>query len=187
MMGRWKLILMVMICAGGLAACGGDDDPEENGGETGFSGGSFVITVQSVQDGCFDGAMNTIILPTGEPNALPEPVSIPASTALPAQVDIQFNEPFQDVTGIEFELVGDNGLKTAGEGFTQTGVDISASEEEECEADMMVTAELTSQGEDRFTGIGMLTITEIRGEDCPAFQNGPPCTVSTPLTATRAD
>ena len=186
-MSQWKRMVLVMCCAGGLMACGGDDDPEVNGGETGFSGGSFVITVQSVQDGCFDGAMNTIVLPTGEPRELPAPVSIPASTDLPAQVDIQFNDPFQDVTGIEFELVGENGLKTAGEGFTQTGVDISTAEGDECEADMLVTADLSSQGEDRFTGTGTLTITETRGADCPAFENEPPCTVTTPLTADRVN
>ena len=186
-MSQWKRMMLVLCCVAGLVACGGDDDPEENGGETGFSGGSFTITVQSVQDGCFDGAMNTIVLPTGEPNALPAPVSIPASTDLPAQVDIQFNEPFQNVTGIEFELVGDNSLRTVGEGFTQTGVDISAAEGDECEADMLVTAELTAQGEDRFTGTGTLRITETRGADCPSFQEGPPCNVTTPLTADRVN
>lgn len=189
-MTQWKRGVLVLVCglALALAACGGEEENQENGETTtGFSGGTFTVTVQSVQDNCFDGAMNSIVLPTGDPNNLPAPVTIPASTALPAQVDIEFNEPFQNASGIEFELVGDNGLRTTGDGFEQIGVDISSSEEQDCLADMMVTAELSATDDDTFTGTGTLTITSTEGEDCPAFQEGPPCTVTTPMTATRAN
>lgn len=189
-MNQWKRGLFVLVCGLALAACGGEDDTNantENSDTTGFSGGSFNITVESVADSCFDGAMNTIVLPTGEPRDLPAPVMIPSSADLPAAVDIQFNDPFQDVEGIEFELVGDNGLRTVGDGFEQTDVDISNSDEEECLATMMVSAELVASGDDSFTGTGTLTITSTTGDDCPAFQDGPPCTVTTPMTATRVN
>ncbi len=188
-MSRTKRILLTLICVGALlAACGNDDNGNGDGdGEaaTGFSGGNFTVTVESVDDGCFDGAMNTIVLPDGEANDLPAPVSFPDYDDLPTQVDIEFNEPFQDTEGIEFEAAGDNGLRTAGDGFTQTGVDIAAADGDDCLADMLVTAELSATDDDTFTGTGTLTITSAEGDDCPAFEAGPPCEVTTPMTATR--
>ncbi|MFU8803487.1 MAG: hypothetical protein ACNA8W_06740 [Bradymonadaceae bacterium] len=182
-MKRTKYIVLTAICSLAIVACG---DSEETEGDTGFSGGSFNVTVLSVQDNCFDGAMNTIVLPDGTPNDLPAPVSIPAYSNLPAAVDIEFNAPFQSTSGVQFEVFGENGLRTAGNGFEQTGVDI-AGDGEDCVATMTVTAEFISSGPDSFTGTGTLTITSAEGDDCPAFQTGPPCTVTTPMSAARVN
>lgn len=189
-MRRMTRLFLTMVCALALiTGCGDDDNGDDNGDngnaeEAGFSAGNFTFTAESVDDACFDGAMNTVIDP---PSDFPEPVAIPAFGDLPANIDIAFNEPFADVEGIEFEPVGDNGLRTSGDGFEQLGVDIGTAEGDECDADMMVTAELVATDDDTFTGTGTLEITDAVGEDCPAFLEGPPCEVTTPLTATRVE
>jgi hypothetical protein len=184
LMRRTKIFAMTALCCVPLMLACGDSEEENNEPTTGFTGGSFTVTVQSVNDGCFDGAMTSIILPDGTPNDLPAPVSFPSSSALPTQVDIQFNAPFQSVQGIPFEAVGDNGLRTVAPGFPQTGVDIGA-DGEDCLADMTVTAELSATDANTFTGTATLTITSAVGDDCPSFLAGPPCAVTTVLRATR--
>ena len=180
--------LMFGACDDGDSDDGGDNGGGEGGSAaaSGFEGGTFKVTTQSVDDGCFDGAMNTIVLPDGTPRDLPAPVVIPDYSALAgATLDIDFNDPFQDVTGVAIEAAGENGLQTTGAGFDQTGVDISG-DGGDCLADMKVTAQLVSNGTDGFTGTATLTISAATGADCPAFQQGPPCAVATTLTATMA-
>lgn len=183
-MMRTKIFALSAICSIALLAACGDNEEENNEPATGFTGGSFTVSVQSVQDDCFGGAMNPVILPEGTPNDLPAPVSFPSSSDLPAAVDIQFNAPFQSAQGIQFEAVGDNGLRTVAPGFPQTGVDITT-DGGDCVADMTVTAELSATDADTFTGTATLTITSAVGEDCPVFENGPPCAVTTAMRATR--
>jgi hypothetical protein len=50
---------------------------------------------------------------------------------------------------------------------------------------MLVTAELIASDNDTLTGSGTLTFSAATGADCPAFIAGPPCTVTTPLSAVR--
>ena len=185
LMKRTKFLVLLVGLVFALAACG---EPEENGenGDEGFAGGNFTVTVSNVDDSCFGGAMEVVILPTGEPSVLPAPVAIPSRSDLPADVDIQFNAPFNDVQGVPFEVSGANGLRTTGNGFEQNGVDI-APDGEECDVDMLVTAELIASDDDTFTGTGTLTVSSATGENCPAFDEGPPCTVTTTLTATRVE
>lgn len=181
-MKRTKFLVLLVGLVFALSGCG---EPEENGnGDEGFAGGNFTVTISNVDDFCFDDAMVSVILPTGEPSQLPAPVSIPASADLPANVDIEFNDPFNDVTGVAFEASGANGLRTSGDGFAQNGVNI-APEGEDCDVNMLVTVDLVSSDADTFSGTGTLTITEATGENCPVFQDEPPCTVTTTVTANR--
>ncbi len=184
-MKRTKFLVLLVGLIFAATACGEPEENDDNGDE-GFEGGSFTVTVTNVDDGCLDGAMNTVVIPSGDSSELPAPVSIPDFADLPADLDIQFNEPFDNVTGVTFVAAGSNGLQTDGDGFEQTGVDI-APEGEDCLADMMVTADLVASDADTFTGTGTLSITSTEGDDCPAFQEGPPCSVTTTLTATRND
>lgn len=165
-----------------VTGCG--DDDETSGGDGAFSAGAFLVTVQSVDDGCFDGAIDTIVLPDGTPRPLPAPVNMPGFADLPSQIDIQFDDPFQDVTGVPIEASGSNGFRVSGNGFEQNGVDI-ATTGTDCVADMLVTAELIASDNDTLTGTGTLTISAATGADCPSFIAGPPCSVTTPLTAVR--
>ena len=66
MLKRLLVLTTAAAAALCLAACGGDDDGSEGEGETGFPGGSFNITLKDVTDGCFDGALKALILPTGD-------------------------------------------------------------------------------------------------------------------------
>lgn len=177
-----KLAPLTMGLALAFVAGCGDDEDTNGSGE--FTAGAFIVTVQSVDDGCFDGAIDTIVLPAGTPRDLPAPVNLPAFTDLPSQIDIQFNDPFQDVTGVPIEASGDNGFRVSGNGFEQSGVDI-ASAGNDCLADMLVTAEIIASDNNTLTGSGTLAISAATGADCPAFIAGPPCNVTTPLRAVR--
>lgn len=168
--------------------CGGDDNNTTSNnttGTSGFAAGNYTVTVLDVDDQCFDGAMDTIVLPSGMARDLPSAVALPASSALPAKIDIEFTAPFQSVTGIDVEAVGDNGLKTSGTGFMQTGVDISAAADGSCLADMTVTFSLTASTDGNMTGSGSLSITAADGTSCPAFTAGPPCSVTSNLSASK--
>ena len=183
---------LVFIAASTLViglGCGGENNETNNGtnngGTDGIQGGDYTVTVEDVTDGCFDGAMDTIVLPDGSPRDLPEPVTIPASGDLPATIDINFNDPFQDVTGVEVEAAGNNGIQTAADGFVQQDVNITNDGTGDCLATMNVTFELTQAEPGSLTGSGTLSITEATGADCPAFTAGPPCEVVSNLTATR--
>lgn len=181
---------VALICCSLLAlGCGSDEDENGTNQQTdGFSGGSFTVTVESVQDNCFDNAMNTVILPEGVAVDLPEPVSLPALSALPASTDIAFSDPFQSADGVDLVASGDNGLQTAGAGVTQTDVDINSdTSQEACLTQMTITAELIATDDDNLTGTGTLTISDATGDQCPVFQGDTPCEVITSLSAVRID
>lgn len=177
--------LMFIAAATLLVACGSNNETnnENNGGGDGIEPGDYLITVERVTDGCFDNAINAVVLPDGGPRDLPAPVRIPAE--LPGTTDINFNDPFDDVTGIEIEASGNNGVKSAGGGFPQTGVDITTDGTGGCLADMTVSFELTESEPGTLTGTGTLTVTEATGAECPAFTTGPPCDIVTDMTAVK--
>lgn len=180
---------MILVSAVALAlGCGGDNNEENNGtnnGGGGLEAGNYTVTVLDVDDQCFDGAMDTIVLPDGMPRDLPAPVGIPGSADLPGTIDIQFTAPFQSVTGVAVEASGNNGITTSGTGFTQEDVDISSAGDGSCLADMNVTFTLTASADGKLTGSGSLSITAAEGASCPAFQAGPPCSVISNLEATK--
>ncbi len=180
----------ILLAAALVFGCGDDDDSNNANNANnannsdGWAAGGYTVTVLDVTDNCFDGAMDVIVLPDGTPRALPAAVTLPAPGDLPASIDIEFNEPFQDVTGVAIEAAG-SGFTTSGTGFSQTGVDIT-SDGGDCVADMTGTFTLTP-GADGLTGSGSLSITSATGADCPAFQAGPPCTVVSNLSAVPAN
>lgn len=181
---HFRFFLVLLCCGVFVVACGDDDNDEE---EFEFSGGTFTVTVESVDDQCFDNAMNTVILPEGVAVDLPEPVTLPAVDATPAETDIAFSEPFQSTDDVPLEASGDQGLRVAGEGIEQTDVDIHTSGDDECLTQLHINAELIATDDDNLTGTGTLTISEAEGEVCPVFTNNPPCDVTTTLSATRID
>lgn len=184
MSGVMRACLALICCGLLVVACG---EEEEGNGENGdaFEGGSFTVTVDEVDDQCFDGAMNTVILPEGEAVELPQPVSLPGLDELPAQTDITFNDPFHPAEGVDLEASGDNGMQIADGGIEQTDVDIETDEDGECLTQLTIDAELITTGEDTLTGTGTLTISEAEGDDCPAFTDEPPCEVTTDISAAR--
>lgn len=177
-----KLIALTSIALLTFAfGCGGDDDTTP-AADSAYTSGNFVVTVLDVDDACFDGAMNTIVLPDGTARDLPAPVALPGYADLPAGVDIQFSAPFQSVTGSAFVANGENGLMTDAAGIVQTGVDIS--DGGDCLADMSVHVQLIASDNDTLTGSGYLEITSATGADCPVFA-GSGCKVTSNVSAVR--
>ncbi len=182
-----RFFLVLFCCGAFVVGCGDDDDNGNGNGDAEFSGGTFTVTVESVDDQCFDNAMNTVILPEGVAVDLPEPVALPALDALPAETDIAFSEPFQSTDDVPLEESGDQGLRVAGEGIEQTDVDIHTTSDDECLTQLNINAELIATDDDHLTGTGTLTISEADGEVCPVFTNDPPCEVTTTLSGVRID
>ncbi len=162
-------------------ACGDDDTDTDT--EV-FAAGNFLVTAIGVTDNCFDGAMNTLIIPDGVSNDFPELIAFPAYAGLPSTIDIAFGAPFQSVTDVAVQKSGASGWSTVGDGFAQSGVSIVA-EGKDCVSDMMAYAELIATDNDNFNGTGILTISSATGADCPVFANEAPCTVHVQLAAVR--
>jgi len=180
-----KKLSFLIVAASLLFAAGcGDDEEKTNTTDEPFAAGAFVVTSQTVVDGCFDGAMTTIVLPDGTPRAFPSPINFPAYSQLPSTIDIDFSAPFTDANDVQVEASGANGWKTSDTGFAQENVSIVA-EGLDCLAQMQATAEMIATDHDAFTGTGTLTIPGASGVDCPAFTAGPPCDVTVSLTAVR--
>ena len=88
------------------------------------------------------------------------------------------------MTGVEVKAAGNNGMQTTGSGFEQNQVDIG-SDGKPCMANMMVMANIIYSDADHVGGTASLRISAADGADCPAFTEGPPCTVTTPLVGVR--
>ena len=149
----------------GDCVCAGGEGEGEGEGETGFQGGSFTVTIDTVDDTCFDQAMKTLI---GPPSVLPAPIVLPGMSALPTQLaKIDFNDPFQDVENVDIEANGDHGIKTTAPGFTNAGIDLFPDDaDNECLVDMTITATITIVDDNTITGEATLNVTAATGEGC---------------------
>ena len=170
------------VLALGCSSSDNNANSANNTGTDGFEAGSYTVTVLDVDDQCFDGAMDTIVLPDGTARDLPAPVTLPAYADLPAAIDIQFNAPFDNVTGVQVEASGNNGVTTTSP-FVQDAVDISADADMSCFADMTVEFTLTASEAGKLTGSGSLSITSTEGDNCPV--GTPPCSVTSNLEAVK--
>lgn len=179
-----KKLSFLIVAASLLFAAGCDDGEETTPTDDVFSAGAFIVTSNTVNDGCFDGAMTTIVLPDGTPRDFPAAINFPAYSDLPNKIDIKFSAPFTDANGVDVEASGDKGWATSGDGFLQENVSIVA-DGLDCLANMKASAEMISTDNDHFSGTGTLTITNASGVDCPAFIAGPPCDVTVTMTAVR--
>lgn len=74
-----------------LLACTSSDHAED------FAGGSFQFTTTGVQDGCLDGAFDTLLMPEGTATDWANPVELPAHDALPSSYTITVQDPYGDV------------------------------------------------------------------------------------------
>ncbi len=148
---------------------GEGEGPAEGEGEGPgtFPGGSFTVTLRDVNDDCFDGALRAIILPMGDVQDLPSPLVLPPHHALPTAIDIDFNDPFQDVTGVQIEADGPDGMKTSGAGMENRGVDLNANMGgDPCLMDMTITASIDIIDDNTITGEATMHVTKAEGDGC---------------------
>jgi len=127
------------------------------------------MTLSDVDDGCFDGAMKTLILGAGTTSELPTPVNLPKLEDLPGTLSIDFNEPFQDVDAAPVEKEGENKIKTSGAGVVNTAVDLYANDDaiaDPCAMDMTISATITTVDADTVTGEATINVTKAEGAGC---------------------
>ncbi len=157
-------------CAAGLECKAGTC--RESGGQGGATsgGGVFDITLHQVDDRCFDGAMEAIIQPEGPGGsvALPGPVRLPAMSDLPAAIDVDLVDPFKDVQDVPIERDGHHGMKTAGVGFPNRGVDLHADDglSDPCLTDMTISAWVEFHDPVTILGEACLNVTRAHGDGC---------------------
>ena len=151
-------LLFLLLFVTSVAACG-EETPS-------FRGGPFEITITDVTDPCLDAALADLIAP---PATLPSPVNMPAYSQLPAPVDLDFHDPFEDVEGVQLEEDGAGGMRTAPGGFANSGVELYPREpEKSCLVDFTVAVSVDLLEADSLGGGALLTVTRTQGEDCPA-------------------
>lgn len=173
-----------------MTACGGDDTTDE---PAGYSGGAFTMTLSDVTDGCFDGAMKTLILGADLTTDLPGKTTLPALGALPSTVDLVFNPPFEGQTGVPVEKDGENALKTTGAGVVNTGIDLYANDAniaDPCLMDMTISAAITVVDANKVTGTATINVTKAEGNGCSqAFTDAAAaaggCTITLKLTGNK--
>ena len=95
------------------------DDAED------FAGGDFQITTTAVDDGCYDGAINTVFLPDGDDstNDWANPTYLPGWDELPATYTIALQDPFSDM---EVTMVDGGAQNLVVDGASQTAVELDA-------------------------------------------------------------
>lgn len=172
------LILVVLGILGALViGCPAADDDDD--GE--FTAGSFAFLTVGVSDACVDGALEVVYMPEGAatPSAWGYPIELPAFEDMPATVDIQLQDPFNDMT-VEITSPGDDQFAINGE--ENLGVDLDPDTYDDCVVDYNIDALLTLSDNDNLTGTVSLHISNWAGDDCPASTD---CDVTLDVEAAR--
>ncbi len=165
---------MLMLLAAIACTTEGADD---------FTGGNFTVTTIGVEDGCYDNALNTVFLPEGDgtTNDWANAIYLPGFDELPAEVEIDLQEPFQDLTvtfeqGGEDELVVTDALQT----------EVQLQDDSDCIADLNANVSLVVLDADSVEGSVSLENSNISSatDDCPVFTSDP-CTITLDITGVR--
>ncbi len=148
-----------------------------------FTGGNFTITTIGVEDGCYEGALNTVFMPEGDdtPNDWANAIYLPGFDELPADVSVDLQEPFQDLdvtfeAGGEDELVVTDALQTA----------VQLQDDKDCVADLNANVSIVVLDADNVEGSVSLENSNITSptDDCPLFDSDP-CTITLDITGVR--
>jgi hypothetical protein len=170
-------VLLLALCAcdpkNGDTAAGADD----------FTAGSFVFTSTAVQDGCLDGAFETLFLPegTGTTSDWQYPVELPAWADLPATYTVQLQEPFGDVEVTVTE--GGAGAMRV-DGASLVGVEFDADNYPGCLVDMGVGVDIVIDSADAVHGTATMNTSNVTGDSCPVFA-ADPCDLVLDFTGAR--
>lgn len=164
-----------------LACSKGDTEAEQAAVPEDFYGVDHQITTQSVDDRCFDGAINALFLPEGPetPQDFQYPVYIPALDELPLTYEISLREPFVGMN-ITAEEGGDGAIEIVSGRMEEVALGPTFGS---CVATMDVTAQIIPAGE-YFSFTTTIAISALRGDEegCPIPQ-AEPCTVELVMTS----
>lgn len=182
MTARWLFVMSVVLVAGGalLIGCPVDDDDDASAD---FEAGIFEFSTTGVSDGCMGGAAEALYMPDGPsvPVVWVDTIELPAFDELPKTYTIQLPDPFHDME-ITIDSPGDD--QFAMDGAENNDVYLDEDQYGDCMTDNDIAALLTVQDNDTITGTSTLTVTNVRGDNCPQFESDP-CDVVLDIEAVR--
>ena len=167
---------LTWILIGGTA-CGGA------GGNASFlKAGEHQFYTLAMSDGCLDGALETMFMPSGPAKEHPfsYPIYLPGYDELPASYSIDLREPF---VGMDVELDSSDGHILELRGSVLESV-ILGSAYGDCTATIRVDADLVPIAEGRLEGTAWIAVSDAQGSEelCPVFL-ADPCEVVLNLRA----
>lgn len=148
-----------------FAGCTEEDTTAE------YAGGSFTITIEDVQDLCYDGTFSVIFMPEGTPTDFANPVDLPALEDLPVNATLTLQAPFSDMP-VTWDA-GEGADQLVIVDAAQTGVLLDADTYGDCTVDMNVNATVDILDADTITGSATLTTSGFDHADCPPIDSDP--------------
>ncbi len=156
-----------------LVGCTEDETEAE------YAGGTFIVTIEDVQDDCYDGSFSVIFMPEGTPTEFQDPVEVPAFEDLPADSTLSLQAPFADldVTWEAGDAEDQMVINEAG----QTDVLLDEDSYGDCAVDMLISLDMSVLDADNISATATLTTSGFEEDDCPAV-SADPCDISLVLT-----
>ncbi len=177
----WLLSLIALLCGAVLVGCPAADDDDDASGE--FEAGMFEFSTVGVTDGCIGGAAEALYMPDGPsvPVVWEDAIELPAFSELPKTYTIPLPDPFHDME-ITIDSPGEDQFVM--EGAENNDVYLDEDQYGDCLTDNDISAVLTLQDNDTITGTSTLSVTNVRGDNCPQF-DADPCEVVLDIEAAR--
>jgi len=186
----WKQVLsfgLISVSALAIAACGGSDDGgtteggTTEGGEV-FQAGTFQLYTTEVSDKCLDGGLDLLFQPDGANTEymLANTTEFPSTADLPADLNVKLQAPFSDMAA----TVEADGANMKIVGASQENVVIDADKYGDCNADMMIDADITIQDSANIVVAATLSISDWQGDNCPTALSDP-CMVTLTMRGER--
>jgi hypothetical protein len=155
-----------------FAGCTEDDTTAD------YAGGSFTVTIEDVQDDCYDG-IAVIFMPEGTPTEFASPVDLPSYEDLPNDATVTLQAPFADMA-VTWELgAGEDSIVVVD--AAQSDVLLDPDSGDECAVDMVVNVDLTVVDADNITAQAVLTTSGFDEDDCPVVEEDP-CDITLTLS-----
>jgi len=152
--------------------CGGSSS-EAPGDNFVFSGGEFQLYVKQVSDGCLDGGLDLLFMPSGlqSPYALSKRTWIPAFEDLPQSYEIELKAPFNNMP-ITMQAMGATGMEVVDAVQSQVELGLPGGA---CSADMSFSATLTVTSETTIVMETTVVLSNFQseGELCPNLVSDP--------------
>jgi|GEM_PF-3343839 len=155
-----------------FAGCTEDDTSAD------YAGGTFTITIEDVQDDCYDG-IAVIFMPEGTPTEFANPVDLPAFEDLPVDATVTLQDPFSDMAVTWAQGQSDDSIVVTDS--VQSDVLLDPESGDECAVDMIVNVDMTVVDADNISAQATLTTSGFDEDDCPAVE-ADPCDITLTLS-----
>jgi hypothetical protein len=144
--------------------------------------GDHQFYTVAMSDGCLDGALETLFMPSGpsEEHPFSYPIYLPSYDELPASYSIDLREP---LVGLAVELDSSDGHTLELRGAVLESVPLGKAYGD-CTATIRVDADLVPVAEGRLDGTAWIAVSDAQGSEelCPVFSSDP-CEVVLSLRA----